>query len=237
MWKRSATTRRITTTRVVLGARLSALGSRLLLVVTTALVTDLTPAQRAIIDRGELVIVQEDRPTSPWPAMTAYAYIDATPEEAVALFTDYDYQATFVPSLTKSRVSRVIDKTTTEVDFGLEVPFYPDEEYTVRDRISLDSAGVYRVDWTLVRASSTKGTVGHARFSTYRNQHTGRTGTLMEYFNFVTPGSRFAGIGFVRTRAMKQVGATVRALARQVEKERTSAQTSRRLAALHAAVR
>lgn len=198
---------------------------------------DLTPAQRELVDRGELAIVQQDRLGSLWPAMTVFAFIDATPEEAAAVFTDYDYQASYVPSLTKSRVSRVIDAATAEVDFVVEVPVFPNEEYTVRDHISLDSAGVYRVDWMLVRASSTKGTVGHALFSGYLNGRTGKKGTLLEYHNFVTPGSRLAGVGFVRTRAIRQMGSTVRAVARQVESEREGPEMLRRLTTLRAAVR
>ena len=217
-----------------LGCRLSALG---LLLASVASATDLNPAQRDLVDRGELAIVQHDRLGSAWPAMTIFAFIDATPEEAAAVFTDYEEQATYIPSVTKSHVSRVLDAATSEVDYAVEVPLFPDEEYTVRDHITLDSVGVYRVDWTLVRAVSTKGTVGHAQFSRYTNRRTGRVGTLLEYHNFVTPGSRLAGVGFVRTRAIRQMSLTVQAVARHVESEREKPEMVRRLTTLRAAVR
>ena len=126
-----------------------------------AATTELTPAQRELVDRGEIATVRQDRPGSSWPSMTVFTFIDATPEDAAAVFTDYEHQASYIPSLKKSHVSRVIDSATAEVDIVLDVPVFSDEEYTVGDHISLDGAGVYRVDWALVRASSTKGTVGH----------------------------------------------------------------------------
>lgn len=168
--------------------------------------------------------------------MTIYAFIDATPEEAAAVFMDYEAQPSYIPSLRKARISHVIDAATVEVDYKLAVPWLPDEEYTVRDRMSLDSTG-YRVDWHLVRATSTRGTVGHALFSPYVNGITRRPGTLLEYFSFVTPGSRLAGVAFVRRHATREVSETVRAVQRQVERDKQGPEMPRRLAALRSAVR
>src|SRR5690349_8597438 len=144
---------------------------------------------------GAQEVVREQRPTSPWPAVTIVTYVDATPEEAAAIFVDYARHVDFLPSTKLSRVSKVRAPNDVEVDYIVAVPVVSDEEYTVRDRLSRDSAG-YRVDWTLVRASSTKATVGHARFTPAINPKTGKPGTRFEYHNFVTPGSRIAGIGF-----------------------------------------
>ena len=89
----------------------------------------------------------------------------------------------------------------------------------------------------LVRASSTRATVGHAIFSPYVNRRTKRTGTLLEYHNFVTPGSRLAGLPFIRSRSIQQIGETARALARQAEVERgREPEMRRRLMALKNAV-
>lgn len=197
----------------------------------------LTIAQREAVDRGELVVTMQERAESHWPAVTVYVFIDATPEAAAAVFTDYQRHATYIPSVTRSHVSRVIDPATVEVDYTLAVPIVSDEEYTVRDRITRDSAGRYRVDWTLVRASTTKGTVGHALFASYTNARSGRVGTLLEYYNFVTPGSRLAGLGFIKNQSVGRVRETARAVARQVELERgNDALMQKRLARLHAAI-
>jgi hypothetical protein len=42
----------------------------------------------------------------------------------------------------------------------------------------------------------------------------------MAYCNFVTPGSRLARLGFIKTRAMDQLRATTKAIAREVERQR-----------------
>jgi len=191
----------------------------------------LTSAQRAALDVGRTVVTTEQRPTSAWPAVTVYAFVDATPEQAAAIFTDVEAHTTYIASVAKSRISRVIDSATMEVDYTLRVPVVSDEEYTVRDHISR-AGDSYRVDWTLVRASSTKATVGHALFVPYTNARTGRAGTLLEYFNFVTPGSRLAGIPFVRNRASAAVRETTESIVRRVKAMRGTTTMARRLTEL-----
>jgi hypothetical protein len=107
------------------------------------------------------------------------------------------------------------------VDYVLAVPIMSDERYTVRDRLSRDlKAGSYKVEWTLVKASSTKAAEGSVRFEPYRNRQLSRDGTLVAYVNLVSPGSRLAGIGFVRNKGLARVRETVRALVQRVEAER-----------------
>ena len=57
---------------------------------------------------------------------------------------------------------------------------------------------------------------GEALFAPYRD------GTLLTYRNLVVPGSRLAGLGFIRGRAQREVEATVRAIAAQVVTMRTN---------------
>jgi hypothetical protein len=133
----------------------------------------------------------------------------------------------------------VIDQRTAEVDYVLDIPIVADEAYTVRDHLSATPDGTqYRVDWTLVRASSTKATVGGVRFERYSTAASARQGTLMAYCNFVTPGSRLARLGFIKTRAMDQLRATTKAIAREVERQRVEmpAAIATRAAALRAVV-
>ena len=185
---------------------------------------------------GAQDIVREQRAGSPWPAVTIVTYVDATPEEAAAVFVDYARHVEFVPSTKRSRISRIHSSTDVEVDYIVALPIVSDEEYTVRDRLSRDSSG-YRVDWTLVRASSTRGTVGHARFTSAMHPVTGKPGTRFEYHNFVTPGSRIAGIGFIKNRALKEMELTAAAFARRFESERrNTAAMQARIATLRAAL-
>lgn len=200
---------------------------------------ELTPAQRRTIDMGGQVFLTEDVRGSPWPRVWVYQFIDATPEEAAAVFADYSLHTTYIPNVTKSVIARVVDRATVEVDYVLRLPIVRDEEYTVRDSLSAAAGGTrYQVEWTLVRASSVKGTTGYVRFERYWNDKVQRDGTLMEYHNFVTPGSRLAGIPLIRSRALQQVRGAAAAVAAQVERERRSdhALLTRQLQALRSAL-
>jgi hypothetical protein len=179
---------------------------------------------------GAQEVVREQRPDSPWPAVTIVTYVEATPEEAAAIFIDYARHVEFIPSTRLARISKIHSPTDVEVDYVVALPIVSDEEYTVRDRLSRDSSG-YRVDWTLVRASSTKGTVGHARFTPAVHPKTGKPVTRFEYHNFVTPGSRIAGLGFIRNRALKEMEQTAAAFARRFETIRLDSEAIQRLVA------
>ena len=206
----------------------TALGAAVALALFVRQAPTLTPAQRAALEVGRTVVTTEQRPSSAWPAVTVYAFIDATPELAAAIFTDVESHKSYIPSVTKSSISRVTDSATMEVDYTLKVPVVSDEDYTVRDHLSR-TGDSYRVDWTLVRASSTKGTVGHALFMPHTNARTGRAGTLLEYHNFVTPGSRLASIPLIRSRAVSEVRETTESVVKRVGAMRGTAAAARRL--------
>ena len=67
---------------------------------------DLTAEQRRTIDEGRVVFVTTDVPTSAWPRACVYQRIDATPEEAAAVFTNYERQLTYIPNLKQATISR-----------------------------------------------------------------------------------------------------------------------------------
>jgi len=180
---------------------------------------ELNDTDRLAIDSGRQVVREEKVRNSAWPRVSVQQFIDATPEEAAAVFTDYARHSTYIPGLKKSVVSRRVTPRVMEVEYLLFVPFYADEDYTVRDSLSTyDGGASYRVDWTKVRARSTKEIVGSARFEPYRNERTGKDGTLITYVNLVAPGQFLAGP--LKGRALKQVRETVTALAKQIDAER-----------------
>ncbi|MGK5086084.1 hypothetical protein WDW86_00865 [Bdellovibrionota bacterium FG-2] len=175
---------------------------------------ELTADQQALIQKGEVVFVAKDVDGSPWPKAFVYLRIDSTPEEAAAVFSDYGFQKSYIPNILKSEISKRISKTSVYVDYTIHIPILSDESYTVQDTLSAyDGGASYRVDWTLIRADSTKSTVGNARFEQLG------TGTLMAYYNFVVPGSSMAGL--VKKQAMKQVQDVTKAIRAQTQKERT----------------
>ena len=173
------------------------------------------------MDARREVFLTSEVSGSPWPKACVFRYIDASPEEAAAVFTDYERHREYIPELRKAKLSRRIDPLTVEVDYTLRVPIVSDEDYTVRNHLSTGDEGAsYRVQWTLVRATSTKATEGSVRFEPHTVGGSGRSGTLMAYCNQVTPGSRLAGLRFIRSRALKQTREAARAIVAEVERVR-----------------
>ncbi len=176
--------------------------------------SDLTPDQQNSVQKGETVFIAKEVDGAPWPKAYIYVRIDSTPEEAAAVFSDYNSQKNYIPNILKSQISKQVSKTAVNVDYTVHIPVLSDESYTVEDTLSAYDGGTsYKVEWKLVRADSTKSSDGYARFETLG------TATIMAYYNFVVPGSSMAGL--VKKQAMKQVQDVVKAVRTQVEKERT----------------
>ena len=164
---------------------------------------ELTSAERAALESGQQVVREERVLGAPWPRVTVLQLVDASPREAAAVFTDYDRHSTFLPGVKKSAVSRRVSKRVAEVDYLLYVPLFADEHYTVRDSLTaIAGAASYRVDWSMVRARSTKSILGSVQFDPYRDTRTGGDVTLVTYVNLVVPGQRLAGP--LKGRALKQ---------------------------------
>ena len=200
---------------------------------------ELSEEQQRVFDGGGQVFVRRDVAGLPWPAVDVYQYIDARPEQAAAVFVDYGLHRTYIPGVRESRVSAIVDRSTVEVDYVVSVPIVSDERYTVRNHLcSYHGGASYGVDWTLVRASSTKATIGHVRFEQHVDTRLGKRGTAMAYSNFVTPGSRLAHFGVVKTRATQQMRETAWAIVRRVEAEQATdrALLEKQIAALRAAL-
>lgn len=179
----------------------------------------LSADQVRALDLGQQVVREERVAGSPWPRVTIHQVVDATPLEAAGVFADYARHSTYLPGLRAARVSRRVSPRVAEVDYVLDVPMFPDEDYTVRDSVSRSVDGTaYAVHWSMLRARSTKAIVGSAHFRPYRNARTGREGTLMIYENLVIPGQSLAGP--LKGRALRQVRETVTALVAQIERER-----------------
>lgn len=182
---------------------------------------ELSARQLADVEGGGQVFLTWDVAGSPWPRACVFERIDATPEEAAAVFTNYARQTSYIPGLRKAKIARVADPVTAEVDYTLDVPIVADEDYTVRDKLTQYDGGTsYRIDWTLLRATSTRATEGNVRFERYLPNVPAGGGTLMAYCNLVTPGSSLAKLRFIRSRALAQVRETAHAIVVEVERER-----------------
>ena len=193
---------------------------------------ELTPAQQARIASGSQVFIAKAVPGAPWPKAWIYQRVEATTEEAAAVFADYEGAMSYAPGLKAAKIARRVDPRTTEVNYTVGVPLVGDEHYTMRNTLSRYSAqgAAYRVDWSLLQSSSMKSSDGNIRFESHG------TGTLVAYHSWVVPTSIFAGV--VKNDAMAGLRDNVAALVVKIQAVRTREQALLRqqLAALRAAL-
>jgi hypothetical protein len=199
--------------------------------VADSIFSELNASQKSQMQDGEQVVVIENVDGKPWPRIKIYRFIDASPEQVAAVFFDFENAKSFIPNVFKSEVSNRISACTMDVDYGLDVPIFPDELYTVRNSLRLLGDSAYCVDWKLLRAVLTKDSVGSFRVEPWEGK------SLICYQNLVTPGSNIAVL--LRGKAIDQMKETTKAFATQVAKEKSANPPGlkKQVAALRAALK
>jgi hypothetical protein len=187
-----------------------------------AVVPPLPPGEMNRVERGEAVQVLTEVAGKQWPRSTVYQFIEATPEQAAAVLSDYELQSSYIPRLNRSRILKR-QGVTTDVEYVVSIPIYPDERSVSRQRV-VTFGDEYRVEWLTVVDSAKKGsvTIGSATFRPMVNKRTGKTGTLMIHDQTVEPASMFARVPMVRNKAIEASRDAASAIRKQVEHERAS---------------
>lgn len=192
---------------------------------------ELGDSDKARVQNGEQVFLTEDVDGSSWPRVKIYQRTDATPEESIAVMSDFESQPSYISDVLYCKIVSWVDHATNQVAYKVHVPVLADEKYTVQNHLAkYDGESSYRLDWTMVRADSASDIAGSARFEPLG------TGTIFAYTNFVNPTSSFAG--FVKGRALKSMAETVKLIGAQINKEHRlqDATLAKELTALRAAV-
>jgi hypothetical protein len=199
--------------------------------VAESVLSELNASQKEVMKGGDQVVVIENIEGNAWPRVKIYRSINADPEQVAAVFFDFEEAKNFVPNVIKSEISNRVSPCVMEVDYGLDVPIFPDEFYTVRNSLRLLDENSYRFDWKLLRAVMTKDSVGNFRVQPWEGK------SIICYQNMVTPSSNIAVL--LRSRAIEQMKETTRALAAHVEKEKATnpAGLKKQIAALRTALR
>jgi hypothetical protein len=199
--------------------------------VAESVLSELSVSQKGSMKAGDQVVVIENVEGNAWPRVKIYRSIEADPEQVAAIFFDFEEAKSFVPNVFKSEISNRISPCIMEVDYGLDVPIFPDEFYTVRNSLRSLDENSYRFDWKLLRAVMTKDSVGNFRVEPWEGK------SLICYQNMVTPSSNIAVL--LRARAIDQMKETTKALAAHIEKEIATnpAGLKRQIATLRAALR
>lgn len=180
---------------------------------TAGLLDDLTSEQRAELEKGDLIVLEQDIPGKPWPRIRIYKKIQATPEQVAAVFFDYNQAETFIPDVLESRISKKISPGVMEVDYEVDVPILADEAYTARNEMKAVQDG-YQASWTLLRALQTKAAEGNMLIEPFENGS-----SVIRYTNLVTPSSGMAKI--LKLPAMARMQKTVLAIGQKVEQQKS----------------
>ena len=179
---------------------------------TAGLLDDLTREQRANLEKGDLIVLEQDIPGKPWPRVRIYKKIQASPEQVAGVFFDYNQAKTFIPDVLESRISKKISPGVMEVDYEVDVPILADEAYTARNEMKALQDG-YQASWTLLRALQTKAAEGNLLIEPFENGS-----SVIRYTNLVTPSSGMAKI--LKLPAMARMQKTVLAIGQKVEQQK-----------------
>ena len=179
---------------------------------TAGLLDDLTREQRANLEKGDLIVLEQDIPGKPWPRVRIYKKIQATPEQVAAVFFDYNQAKTFIPDVLESRISKKISPGVMEVDYEVDVPILADEAYTARNEMKT-LQDCYQASWTLLRALQTKAAEGNLLIEPFENGS-----SVIRYTILVTPSSGMAKI--LKLPAMARMQKTVLAIGQKVEQQK-----------------
>lgn len=177
------------------------------------LLGDLSPEDRSQVLDGGRVFVGEPVDGCPWPRANIYRFVEAQPEEVMAVFFDFASAAKFVPNVRSSVVTKELDPWRLEVDYELRIPLLPNEHYTVLNTLA-NRDGRLSVEWVTLRSRIIQSSEGDFVVEPYRS------GSIVRYRNLVHPGSNMAGV--LRGPAMNQVERTVEAIIKRVLDQKTT---------------
>src|SRR5207237_545807 len=111
---------------------------------------ELTSEEQITVRSGGQVMHSAPAPDSTWPQLWAYEWVDAMPEEAMAVFSDFNRQHEFLPDVAESRIVRRASRADFTVNYNslTHFPLHSHEAFTLKQHVSsYDGRGSFRVDW------------------------------------------------------------------------------------------
>lgn len=163
------------------------------------------------VERGEPVVVTRPVKGYPWPEVTVYRRVAASPEDVMAVYTDFEGQVRYLPELVTSRVVARLAPGTFQVFYEYEVSG-PNERYTVAVAVARLAAGL-EATWNLLSARYARRLSGRLHVEPFG------TGALITYSSRVDPGTLGIHLGSPAS-VSRRLLATTEALAGEVERLR-----------------
>ena len=167
-------------------------------------------------------VIHESRdpihPHAPWPKFEVFQLIQATPEEAAAVFWDTGNHKNFIPNLKRSDTT-MTGKNTADVHYSIELPMMlGTESYVVHNTLH-SHQGTYEVSWVGVPNSSFDYSVGSAQFEPLGDA------TLLTYTSSVNSIRFGSSLAWVVDGVRSQLLQTVDAIVNRTDGEKASHST------------
>lgn len=169
----------------------------------------LTASELERLRDGARVIKTARVPDFPWPEVTVYRRIAATPAQVMAVYADFSSQARYMPGLVASRVVRREGPNVFHVFYEYAVTG-PNERYTVTVTVARVAQG-FQASWDLLQARYARRLSGRLLVEPLDG------GALVAYTSRVDPGPLGATFGTPES-VSRRFQATVDALSARVER-------------------
>lgn len=174
---------------------------------------ELTEEQKSKVQNGEQVLFIKDVEDSYWPRVTVFQRIESTPEQAAAVYADYEMQKKYIPKMTRSSISSRVDRAVAIVDYRMDVNFMVTVNYSTKNGVSAyDGGRSFKIDQTLVKSKDLKALYVELKFEELGSS------TLMRYDALVSPQSSMASSFREEAIAFSKDGGN--ALTQWIQKER-----------------
>lgn len=176
------------------------------------LAMELTPTDLARLLAHEFIVKTRDVQNSPWPEITYYALIEASPLEAAGLFAAYDIQKDYVPNIIKSNPIKHISSTEVHTEYELYIPFPLSNAHYTHGAKIFKHGEDYETTWYMVTSTSAEEVRGSAYFQNMNGK------TLFRYRSYVLPKSIFGAL--VKKTMLKDVEKSIIAIRNFIEKSK-----------------
>lgn len=146
----------------------------------------LDASQKARIQSGQYLEFTKFFAGEAWPQVVVIQRVNATPEEAMAIFADFRSHAQYIHRVASSVVYPTADPKVSIIDYRLElssvVSSVFDPQYRVQTRLIQGEEGSYQTAWSLVASRDMARVEGKATFEALPGG-----GTLIYYSTLMTP--------------------------------------------------
>lgn len=176
----------------------------------TELASELSKEEMGQLEKGEIIQKTREVEGSSWPEITQYSMVEASPLEAMAIFSALDYQKAYVPNILKSTPIKHISAVEVLTEYEMHVPFPLSNAHYTHGSIVHQYDEDYELTWYKVESTSTEVVKGSAYFSPYKNK------TLFRYRSYIKPKSMFGSL--VKKMMLKDVKKSIEAIRTHIEK-------------------